>query len=577
MRPGFVYAVVFLQALTAAYACWCWAPLIWDGAYQFNATLILQWPYFYLTRFHTYLLWWPTVWASRHTTNMLLLQSLYGLPFLLAPLVAVAGSWWMVRKPAPHLILWVLFGVAAGTLPGQIFVINDSIFQLHLFWPILTGMLVPLTWPKRIAIGGLAVFQFVHQLGCVLALGAAVGLLLGAWLNGPDRARYLRRAGAMALLFALTAGKIYATEHLFPDPRTGRPRFVDTYAAEEATWDIALDRWRDGVKGWPLAGLSFMWLAALAALRHRQLALGADDPSSRAPDIAPVDEQIVDEQIAHGCTSGGRSKVRAPFVERPFVEPAAGRGQPFPGTPDARKIRRFAVASLLLLGMGAVCFIIWAGDAHAWWKALDYRRWVGPLTAPFLVLATLEGGARPRKAMAAQPLPNTPDLSPGVREVGMLREWLVLVLGAVFAIVLGVQCHVWSRLTTRLEQAFWSYRDPVPAISTADLSVDRAVIVPEAQVRWLEAGTPLDHWATADFLIARQGKQPRRLMLSPHSEELLVTQGKVPHWDFYPNPPDPTPAPPGWFDYSQVLARTRHRSLTAIPGPQRMDARTTPN
>ena len=70
--------------------------MIWDGAYQFNATLIMQRPYFYLTRFHTFFLWWPTVWASRVTTNMTLLETIYGLPFLPgagggAPVVS--GGW----------------------------------------------------------------------------------------------------------------------------------------------------------------------------------------------------------------------------------------------------------------------------------------------------------------------------------------------------------------------------------------------------------------------------------------------------------------------------------------------------
>src|SRR5580658_6991312 len=98
MSARYVYAVVAILALTAAYACWCRAPLIWDGAYQFNATLIMPRPYFYLTRFHTFFLWYPTVWASGFTSNVDLLQTIYGLPFLLAPVVALLLSWWMVGK-----------------------------------------------------------------------------------------------------------------------------------------------------------------------------------------------------------------------------------------------------------------------------------------------------------------------------------------------------------------------------------------------------------------------------------------------------------------------------------------------
>ena len=64
---------------------------------------------------------------------------------MLAPVVGVLVSWWVVRRHAPGLILWALFGILAAPLPGQIFVINDSIFQQHLFWPIFLAMFVPLT------------------------------------------------------------------------------------------------------------------------------------------------------------------------------------------------------------------------------------------------------------------------------------------------------------------------------------------------------------------------------------------------------------------------------------------------
>ena len=39
--------------------------MVYDGAYQFAFTLIWQKPYVYLTRFHTWLLWYPLVWLSQ--------------------------------------------------------------------------------------------------------------------------------------------------------------------------------------------------------------------------------------------------------------------------------------------------------------------------------------------------------------------------------------------------------------------------------------------------------------------------------------------------------------------------------
>src|SRR5438270_393744 len=156
----FVYWVALVLTATAAYACWCGTPMIFDGAYQLFYSLRAQEPYKYLTRFHSWVLWWPCVWLSRYTTNYTALVTAYGLPFLLAPVVGVLGSWWVVRRHAPWLIVWAVFGIAAATLPGQVFVINDSIFQQHLFWPIFLGAMVPLKAWQRITLLVLAVFQF---------------------------------------------------------------------------------------------------------------------------------------------------------------------------------------------------------------------------------------------------------------------------------------------------------------------------------------------------------------------------------------------------------------------------------
>ena len=173
-------AAVGMLALTGVFACACDAPMIWDGAYQFAFSLIKQRPYFYLTRFHSYLLWLPMVWLSHFTDNLTVLKFAYGLPFTLAPAFSVLASWWVVKDRAPHLILWAIFGAAAGPLPGQIFIINDSIFQQHVFWPVFMGMLVHLDAWRVVLVAVLTPFQFSHQIGIVLLSGAAGAALLVA-------------------------------------------------------------------------------------------------------------------------------------------------------------------------------------------------------------------------------------------------------------------------------------------------------------------------------------------------------------------------------------------------------------
>ena len=214
MSSRYVYAIAAILMLSVVHACMCRASLIWDGAYQFCMTLAMQHPYVYKARFHTFFLWWPTVWASYFTSNPKILQAVYGLPFLMAPVAGLLLSWWIVRNHAPNLIIWVIFGVAIGTLPGQIFVINDSIFQQHLFWPVFLGLFVPLTWPKRIVLGVLAVFQFVHPLGAMLFLGAAIAAGLVAIADRPRRRSLFIGMGVMIALCVLALAKIVISKHV---------------------------------------------------------------------------------------------------------------------------------------------------------------------------------------------------------------------------------------------------------------------------------------------------------------------------------------------------------------------------
>jgi hypothetical protein len=69
-----------------------------------------------------------------------------------------------VRRDAPQLAVWAVFGIAAAVLPGQAFAINDSIFQLHLFWPVFLGLMMPLNPAKLVAILFLSIFQLSHQI-----------------------------------------------------------------------------------------------------------------------------------------------------------------------------------------------------------------------------------------------------------------------------------------------------------------------------------------------------------------------------------------------------------------------------
>src|SRR5205823_544825 len=135
----------------------------------------------YFSRFHSWLLWQPFVALSRHSENLTALIFVFGLPFIGAPAASLALSWWIVRRQAPQLAVWVVFGVAAVSLPGQMFVTNDSIWQQTMFWPVFVGLLVPLTPLQRMVLAGLAVFQLSHQVGILLLGGGmTAAIVVGA-------------------------------------------------------------------------------------------------------------------------------------------------------------------------------------------------------------------------------------------------------------------------------------------------------------------------------------------------------------------------------------------------------------
>jgi hypothetical protein len=247
-----VYETALLLTLAGLYACWCQAPLIWDGAAQFSWTLLHQVPYAYggwRGRFHSGLVWLPVVAASKATSDMGILQTIYGLPFVLAPAVGLLLSWWVVKRHAPGLILWAAFGIAAAPLPGQIFIINDSIFQQHLFWPVFLGALVPLTPGRRLVLTLLALLQLSQPIGLVLLVGAAGAAAILGLLDERTRRRQLVRAGLLLGLGVLAFLKV---------------RFLqdDLQASAEMTWLEVMKRWHVGVEGSPLMGLTFMWAAA---------------------------------------------------------------------------------------------------------------------------------------------------------------------------------------------------------------------------------------------------------------------------------------------------------------------------
>ena len=248
-----------LLLAAAIVACACGLPLIWDGAYQLAVSLVEQKPYFYQTRFHSWLLWWPCVALSRMTGNLTVLTFAFGLPFIAAPAVSLWLSWRVVRRHRPELITWAAFGVAVAGLPGQAFVINDSIWQQTLFWPVFLGALVPVSRRGIFVLGVLALFQLSHQAGTLLLLAATLASLATKAPTLEVLHAQLEKFAVFSVLFLLAAAK--AVWVAIP-ALSGA--LHDSYASQRMSWDELSTTFRDGVLGPPLYGMIAMWLAAFA-------------------------------------------------------------------------------------------------------------------------------------------------------------------------------------------------------------------------------------------------------------------------------------------------------------------------
>ncbi len=256
-----VWLTFGLLLAAAVVACACLLPLIWDGAYQLAVSLVEQKPYFYQARFHSWPLWWPCVALSRVTDSLTALTFAFGLPFIAAPALSLALSWFVVRRHRPELIKWAAFGVAAAGLPGQAFVINDSIWQQTMFWPVFLGVLVPVSRRGKIVLGLLALFQLSHPVGALLLLVAAVASLTTDASDADAIHAQLGKFVPLALLFLIAAAK--ALWSVVPGLSGS---LHDSYGTTQLSADALATTFSDGVFGLPLCGMLAMWIAAFASL-----------------------------------------------------------------------------------------------------------------------------------------------------------------------------------------------------------------------------------------------------------------------------------------------------------------------
>ena len=165
---------------------------------------------------------------------------------------------------------------------------------------------------------------------------------------------------------------------------------LDTYA-EQGDAD-----WRQSqiigalCKGWPIAGLAFMWGSGVLALLHRtrqRFASAGPEAAKERPATWPAMKPAAPSR-----------RSRVPLLD--YRSRRSGGNRTGRTRQRTVKIGLYAAISS---AAGLAVWLHWAADGKLWWKALDYRRWVGPLTAPFFVLVTLEVYLSARRKVSPEP------------------------------------------------------------------------------------------------------------------------------------------------------------------------------
>jgi hypothetical protein len=431
---------IVLLAVAAVLACLLELPLIWDGGSQLAVTLIEQKPFVYLTRFHTWFMWWPTVWLSRVTENQSLLLLAYGLPFLLAPTCQRGGE----------LVVCAEVRTCLGRMECPLASRRVSRAGIRDQRQHLAAIASVAADPRGARAAHLAathrsgsVFglcQFPHHIGVVILAMAFVAAFV---------ARQCWARGALVVLLCLAAAKAVWVSV----PAWSGPLF-DSYAAKEASRDRMWQTFRTSVVGWVLVGLVPLWASAV--------------------DVAL-----------------------------------------------APKARRWPLA---LLGMTAVAWIIYGAIRGEWMSAINYRRWVVPIAAPFVLAAIFDS----RRSV------HTPEALAG-------RNAAMVFLAAIFTVVLGLQALSYHRLLSGLRRETAAIARPV--IASSELSCIKDNI--------------LDHWSLTTTFMFLQGRTPAQYIAATEEDSaaLLADPPIIHLHEGAAYPPEPGSA--GWFDHRPMLSRLR--------------------
>jgi hypothetical protein len=244
-RPSrFIVAYFGLASAASAIAGVLGLALAWDGAWYLFNVLDRGRPFTLFARWVNVPLDVPVVMARLLTRDTGLPSLVFGLAYFAVPVVALAASWWVVRKRAPRLFVWAALGIGLVCLPGQAFAVSETMTAIQLAWPILLAVLAGSVRENRVLVAGLAV-------AVALSVFVGIALLLGIALAAVIVGRFGRgdRIGRRFVLVMLGLAAVAAARSVISLDIAGH--------ASEATTSVLLARFRSSVLGLPLISLIF--------------------------------------------------------------------------------------------------------------------------------------------------------------------------------------------------------------------------------------------------------------------------------------------------------------------------------
>jgi hypothetical protein len=303
--------------------------MLWDGSYYLYKALDTAEPYAPHGRLINVPLQWPVIWASRIIQDVNTLKIMFGLMYALVPLGSLLLAWWIVKDSHPTLFVWAALGVGFGTLMLQLTFVAEAILVLHMFWPLLLGLLVVPRRSVNIIIAVLSVLiLFSHPFAILLLSFAAATAFVMGW-------RYPERRPQLWVWTAAFGAGIVVVVLRFVTMR-------DTYESERLSLETLQASFYTSLTGVRFVGM-FAIYAATALIF-----------------LVPL--------ILHA---------RRRFAERWDIQPRT----------LAQIMYGLEFASVLLAGSA---LLIWGGYPRLWQTALTFRTWALFVSLPFMVLAVVE-------------------------------------------------------------------------------------------------------------------------------------------------------------------------------------------